>query len=514
MNVRLFFCCVLCIVSHFAVEAGNCGLNHSQADASVVEGSHQKMTSLKRNVRGKTNLENKAKKIYSGDPRSERASTYVYLCRANPESVGRLEDKCENGLQIGVIRVDEKKNGGEFGVFTPDEDRKKEEGGSIIWSAFVRFIGKNTKFEYFYNKERYNPESAPGEEGFTENGDIKDQDAFLHDEQGETILSSDRAYGTDNELSIGIILRKALLRWKIDNVKTLSQLFCQIGELGSTTKTKRILPSYCKLGWGKGYYNCALFAEAVLCKLGALESTTGHWYTYDNSAEAIVNRILKGGNNKNLRVIVHTLGEVEKAFDSKKAETSGVIYPQFARNMSEIKSHKELEKGKRCVFFNTDFPYEDSSIPKHERVFDEYLRSGAGTIEKYRQSATIDDEYLRSAASIQEYLRNATVVEEEVSDDETLVGDDFSDDRYDLVKCLVEHGADVDAVDSDGRTALMFAVLSENLKVIEFLIGSGADINKVDNKGFSALIFAVMLNNVDITKLLIHHGADVNHIYF
>lgn len=534
MNMRLFFCCVLCIGSHFAAEASSCCLNHRRAGNSVIEESHREMVSPKKSMRGKTDRENKAKRIYSGDPRSEGASTYVYLCRDNPQSEVCCGDTCScrdkcNGLMMGVIRVDEKKNGGEFGVFAPNEDNNKEKGGSIIWSVYFGFGGEATKFKYFYNKERYNQESVPSSEKFAESGDIQDQCSFLHNKQGEAILSSDGAYDAQNELSIGVILKTALLRWKVDGIKTLSQLFEKIGKLGSTklfyetswqevyrvaAQSKQILPSYGTFGWW-GNYNCALFAEAVLCKLGALESTTGHWYTYDNSPESVVNRILgESKNNENLRVIVHTLEEVESAFNSEKARTSGVLYPQFIRNISQVRSYKKLGKGKRCIFLNTDFPYESSNnIPKHERVFDEYLRSGAGTIEKYRQSATIDDERLRNAASIQEYLRNATVVEEDVSDDETLVGDDFSDDRYDLVKRLVEHGADVDAVDSDGRTALMFAVLSENLQVVKFLIESGADINKVDNKGFSALVFAVILNNVDITKLLIHHGADVN-IYF
>ena len=64
--------------------------------------------------------------------------------------------------------------------------------------------------------------------------------------------------------------------------------------------------------------------------------------------------------------------------------------------------------------------------------------------------------------------------------------------------------------DFNGRTPLMRAVRDGNDWEIRSLIASGADVNLLDNEGWSALMFAVRYqNNVEIVKLLLENGADI-----
>jgi ankyrin repeat protein len=79
------------------------------------------------------------------------------------------------------------------------------------------------------------------------------------------------------------------------------------------------------------------------------------------------------------------------------------------------------------------------------------------------------------------------------------------------VKTLVADGADVNAKNSDGATALMVASETRNLEVVQSLLAKGADVNAKANDGQTALFKAVsQRNNEDVVEALIGKGADVN----
>jgi ankyrin repeat protein/anti-anti-sigma regulatory factor len=90
--------------------------------------------------------------------------------------------------------------------------------------------------------------------------------------------------------------------------------------------------------------------------------------------------------------------------------------------------------------------------------------------------------------------------------------------NYDCVKMLLDHGADVNAVDNSGKTVLhaafgMFNKVDYNC--IKMLLDHGADINSVDNSGTTVLHAALKSSdgaNYDCIKMLIDHGADMNAV--
>ena len=68
-------------------------------------------------------------------------------------------------------------------------------------------------------------------------------------------------------------------------------------------------------------------------------------------------------------------------------------------------------------------------------------------------------------------------------------------DDVDIAKMLIEAGADVNAKNYQGCTALITAARSNNAGVAKLLIANGADIGAKDNFDWTALMYADYLHN-------------------
>ena len=75
---------------------------------------------------------------------------------------------------------------------------------------------------------------------------------------------------------------------------------------------------------------------------------------------------------------------------------------------------------------------------------------------------------------------------------------------------MLEEGADVNAKDQDGRTALMYAAFNGHTEIIEKLIRKGASVNLCDSFGRTALMFASSGPYPAAVKLLLTNRADPN----
>jgi len=83
--------------------------------------------------------------------------------------------------------------------------------------------------------------------------------------------------------------------------------------------------------------------------------------------------------------------------------------------------------------------------------------------------------------------------------------------RTDAVELLLEAGANINAKNDKGQTALHVAVDSADGDIVELLLSKGADINaKDDESGFTALHHAAKSGNKDTAEMLIAKGADIN----
>ncbi|MCZ6526499.1 MAG: ankyrin repeat domain-containing protein [Gammaproteobacteria bacterium] len=81
--------------------------------------------------------------------------------------------------------------------------------------------------------------------------------------------------------------------------------------------------------------------------------------------------------------------------------------------------------------------------------------------------------------------------------------------RLSRLKSLIAEGADVNASNASGRTALMSAVLRRNSLVVKELLREGANVDVGDAQGKTALMLAVAQKDLAMISLLLASGADV-----
>ena len=79
--------------------------------------------------------------------------------------------------------------------------------------------------------------------------------------------------------------------------------------------------------------------------------------------------------------------------------------------------------------------------------------------------------------------------------------------EIEIVEVLVANKADLEARDKKGNTAIMHV---RNMEIIKILVEGGADVNALNNDGRNALMDASDHANLDIVKYLIEKGADIN----
>lgn len=77
------------------------------------------------------------------------------------------------------------------------------------------------------------------------------------------------------------------------------------------------------------------------------------------------------------------------------------------------------------------------------------------------------------------------------------------------VRRLISAGADVDARDRHGQSALMLAAHRGDLEVAAALVERGADLDVTAKYQLSALMLAVVAGHVDVVRLLARAGADL-----
>lgn len=86
----------------------------------------------------------------------------------------------------------------------------------------------------------------------------------------------------------------------------------------------------------------------------------------------------------------------------------------------------------------------------------------------------------------------------------------MADGKLEEANKAIEAGADVNAKDNNGATALIRSAWEGDYELAELLLKHGADVNARNNDGCTALMFAAFDGHPKVAELLIAYGADKN----
>ena len=88
----------------------------------------------------------------------------------------------------------------------------------------------------------------------------------------------------------------------------------------------------------------------------------------------------------------------------------------------------------------------------------------------------------------------------------------YQQDNSYIATLLLDHGAEIEAVNDDLRTPLMVACEYGRPNMTRLLVSRGAQVNKIDRLGRTAMILAILdgYNTIEILQILLDAGAEIN----
>ncbi|XP_034251058.1 ankyrin repeat domain-containing protein 17 isoform X2 [Thrips palmi] len=105
---------------------------------------------------------------------------------------------------------------------------------------------------------------------------------------------------------------------------------------------------------------------------------------------------------------------------------------------------------------------------------------------------------------------NANVEDRGIKGDCTPLMEAASAGHVDIVKLLINHGADVNAQSSSGNTPLMYGCAGGYSEVVKVMLEAGANVEDHNENGHTPLMEAASAGKVAVAKVLLDHGAGIN----
>lgn len=126
--------------------------------------------------------------------------------------------------------------------------------------------------------------------------------------------------------------------------------------------------------------------------------------------------------------------------------------------------------------------------------------------------AILPNQNVRNGTETNILDKNRIYINMESQNGETPLSCAIKKENLDIVKILLEKGADVNYVDKKGRhlTPLFSALETENKDIVEMLLEKDANVNFKSQYGVTPFYAAVLIGNQDVVELLLNNKPDLN----
>eukprot|EP00505_MAST-04D_sp_SCG-Rhode-Island_P000528 Stramenopile-MAST_4_protein_528 len=164
-----------------------------------------------------------------------------------------------------------------------------------------------------------------------------------------------------------------------------------------------------------------------------------------------------------------------------------------------LKTHPQLVQWKLYMEQNSTSAFHEASKRGHTHVVLLLLEMGAPLDSR--------DEFGRTAIHYAALCSKQHVVRHGICPEETGYLGESDDSHVKTMDILLSSGSSppVEAVDNDGRTALMYAAMQGHSDVVEVLLKHGTDSAHRDLSGWSALFFAALYDHPNVLRILLEN---------
>ena len=202
-----------------------------------------------------------------------------------------------------------------------------------------------------------------------------------------------------------------------------------------------------------------------------------------------------------------------------RSEIELVNQKGLKQNKNELKKNKfkHSKRDNNCVrkFINKEFSlrkkFSDSQLVKYKSIlgFSDLISTKIKEVDKQIALALIQAVQKGNFEIVKILVDNGADVNSSASSNTKALILAAEQGKLEIVKYLAENGADVNLRDYYNTTALMMASF-EYLEIVRYLIEQGADVNAKNNNEYTALSQATLTGRFEIVKCLVENGIDVN----
>jgi ankyrin repeat protein len=180
-----------------------------------------------------------------------------------------------------------------------------------------------------------------------------------------------------------------------------------------------------------------------------------------------------------------------------------------------IEAYSDKKKLQRVIYFNFGHLYPRIEKPQEKNVTQKEGDNQGGSNyfhASYYRGAESESFSYTPDANKQEYAK--VILKEKIVHYTGSINSDLiiaaNENDLDKVRSLLAEGADINARDSQGESALLAAPLTGNYEIVRELLNQGADVNVKGDNGYTILMSAASSGKIELLEELLKRGADVN----